>query len=259
MPCGIGQNKTPPVPDSVLRPMLAATRYLIDTLGPHAIDLIMQVRDADRKWSHTRGEHVLTAKLPAEQLTRLLVDYEHRGEPLPLAAEHTIRDRLATGWAPEDPLTRLSLGLLARQAGFTQFWRQWIPPMRDRLEATLAVVGAEKPFGRNAVSVDRADGGGTLAWTLPLDRLQAVALVGIVRTAAIALLASGVRDALQRADGAANRLLPPTRAARTRAGSLPPGQQGHQRTTAGRGHRRMGGHRARLPGRPAARTAAREP
>ena len=196
MPRGVGQNKTAPVADSVLQPMLAAARYLVDTLGPHAIDLIKQVRDADRRWSHTRGDHILTSTLPTEELTRLLADYERRREPLPLAAEHTIRDRLAAGWSPEDPLTPISLGLLARQAGFTQFWRQWIPHLRDRIEATLHVVGAEKPFGRNGIAVDRADGEGTLAWTLPLDRLQAVALVGIVRTAAIALLAavSGMRS-----------------------------------------------------------------
>src|SRR6266536_3515318 len=140
MPSGIGQNKTPPVGDSVLQPMLAAANYLAD--------------------------------------------------------EHTIRDRLAAGWSPEDPLTPISLGLLARQAGFTQFWRQWIPHLRDRIEATLDVVGAEKPFGRNAAVAGRADGEGTTAWTLPLDRLQAVALAGIVRTAAITLLAavSGMRS-----------------------------------------------------------------
>jgi hypothetical protein len=196
MPSGVGQNKTPPVADDVLQPMLAAARYLVDTLGPPAIGLITQVREADRKWSHTRGEHVFTSKLPAAQITQLLAHYERRGEPLPLAAEHTIRDRMASGWAPEDPLTRLSLGLLARQAGFTQFWRTWIPHLRDRIEATLAVVGAEKPFGRSAALVDRADGGNAVAWTLPLDRLEAVAVVGIIRTAAIALLAavSGMRS-----------------------------------------------------------------
>jgi integrase len=196
MPCGVGQNKTPPVADTVLQPMLAAASYLVDSLGPHAIDLIAQVRDADRKWSHTHGDHVFTSALPAEEITQLLADYERRGEPLPLAAEHTIRDRLAAGGSPEDPLTRLSLGLLARQAGFTQFWRQWIPHLRERIEATLAVVGAEKSFGRNASAVDRADGDGTLAWTLPLDRLEAIAVVGIVRTAAIILLAavSGMRS-----------------------------------------------------------------
>lgn len=196
MPCGIGQNKIPPVDDSVLQPMLAAATYLANTLGSHAIELIQQVRDADRRWSHTHGDHVFTSKLPTEEITRLLADYERRCEPLPLAAEHTIRDRLTAGWSREDPLTPISLGLLARQAGFTQFWRQWIPHLRDRIEATLNVVGAEKPFSRNAPVVDHADGEGASAWTLPLDRLQAVALVGIVRTAAIVLLAavSGMRS-----------------------------------------------------------------
>jgi DNA-binding Xre family transcriptional regulator len=103
MPRGVGQNKTAPVADSVLQPMLAAARYLVDTLGPHAIDLIKQVRDADRRWSHTRGDHILTSTLPTEELTRLLADYERRREPLPLAAEHTIRDRLAAGCAPRWP------------------------------------------------------------------------------------------------------------------------------------------------------------
>ena len=196
MPCGTGQNKTPPVRDSVLQPMLAAARYLVDTLGPHTIELIKQVRDADRRWSHAHGNHVFTSRLPAEKITQVLADYEHRSEPLPLAAEHTIRDRLAAGWSAEDPLTPISLGLLARQAGFTQFWRQWIPHLREQIEATLKVVGAEKPFGRNAVAVARADGNGASTWTLPLDRLQAMALAGIVRTGAIILLAavSGMRS-----------------------------------------------------------------
>jgi hypothetical protein len=60
----------------------------------------------------------------------------------------------------------------------------------------LSVVGAEKPFGRNATTVDHAHGEGVLVWTLPLDRLQAIAVVGIVRTAAIITLAavSGMRS-----------------------------------------------------------------
>ena len=126
----------------------------------------------------------------------MLEGYEQRGEPLPLAAEHVIRDRLEAGWSPGDPLARLSLGLLARQAGFTQFWSQWIPDMRDRIEETLSAVGAEKPFGRGSPAVERADGDGTVPWTLPLDRLEAVALTGIIRTASIALLAavSGMRS-----------------------------------------------------------------
>ena len=40
-------------------------------------------------------------------------------------------------------------------------------------------------FARNAAEAPAADGRSTLPWTMPLHRSQAVALVGIVRTAAI--------------------------------------------------------------------------
>jgi integrase len=196
MPCGTGQNKTPPVSDSLLQPMLAAALYLTGTLGPHAPRLLEQVRAADQRWSLKHGEHVLSGRLPAREITQVLEGYEERGEPLPMAAGHVIRKRLEAGWSPGDPLAPVSLGLIARQAGFTQFWAQWIPPLRDRIEAAIAAVGAEKPFGRDAPAVDRADGESSIPWTVPLDRLEAVALTGIIRTAAITLLAavSGMRS-----------------------------------------------------------------
>jgi integrase len=196
MPSGVGQNKTPPVKDDVLQPMLAAASYLVTALGPHATALSHDIREADRMWSHRSGDHAATSRLPTGEIAQLLADYERKGEPLPLLPDHNVRDRLAAGWSPDDPLTPIALGLLARQAGFTQFWRRWIPHLRGQIEATLSVVGAEKPFGRNAATLDHADGEGVLVWTLPLDRLQAVALVGITRTAAIITLAavSGMRS-----------------------------------------------------------------
>ncbi|MGH3196970.1 MAG: hypothetical protein ACRDNT_13755, partial [Streptosporangiaceae bacterium] len=196
MPCGTGQNKTPPLSDSVLQPMLAAALYLTGTLGPQAPWLLEQVRDADQRWSLKHGDHVLSGRLPAREIIEVLEGYEERGEPLPVAAGHVTGKRLEDGWSPDDPLATISLGLIARQAGFTQFWGQWIPHLRDRIEETLAAVGAEKPFGRDALAVDRADGEGSIPWTVPLDRLEAVALTGIIRTASITLLAavSGMRS-----------------------------------------------------------------
>ncbi|HET8658257.1 MAG TPA: hypothetical protein VFM55_04565 [Micromonosporaceae bacterium] len=73
----------------------------------------------------------------------------------------------------------------------------WIPALRPAIEATLRVVGAEKFFARHAVRVDRADGEGQLPWTVPLHRLEAIAVVGVVRTAAITIIAAGLRHALQ--------------------------------------------------------------
>ncbi|QRX90440.1 MULTISPECIES: hypothetical protein [Streptomyces] len=69
------------------------------------------------------------------------------------------------------------------------------PPSGVRGVQPLAQVGVERPFGRDADLIPAADGTASLPWTLPLSRLQAVALVGIVRTAAIITAAaiSGMR------------------------------------------------------------------
>jgi integrase len=196
MPCGRGQNKTPPLQDSVLQPLLSTASYLVDTLGAHAIELSRRIKEADQAWSVGSGHHAAVSRVPTDEFAQLLAEHERSGEPLPLLPDHNVRDRLDAGWSPNDPLTPIALGLLARQAGITRFHHRWIPHLRRRIETTLNVVGAEKPFGRHPATVDRADGDGAIAWTLPLDRLQAVALVGIVRTAAIILLAavSGMRS-----------------------------------------------------------------
>ena len=196
VPCGVGQNKTPPVSDSVLQPLLAAALYLTGTLGLHTPGLLAQVRDADQRWSLKHGDHVFSDRLPAREITRKYwkATRTRRAAAGGRRARHP--EAAGDGWSPDDPLAPISLGLIARQAGFTQCWGQWIPHLRDRIEETLAAVGAEKPFGRNATTIGRADGEGTIPWTAPLDRLEAVALAGIVRTAAITLLAavSGMRS-----------------------------------------------------------------
>ena len=127
MPCRAGHNKTPPVNDAVLQPMLAAAGYLVNTLGAHAVELSQHIRDADRKFSVRSGEHRAASRVPIPEFTQLLADYERTGEPLPLLPEHHVRDRVDAGWPPDDPLTPIALGLLARQAGITQFSRRWIP------------------------------------------------------------------------------------------------------------------------------------
>ncbi|MEU1925624.1 hypothetical protein ACWEV9_34425 [Streptomyces albogriseolus] len=48
MPNGRDENKTQPVEDSVLQPVLAAALYLLSALGPHAVTLAEDIREADR-------------------------------------------------------------------------------------------------------------------------------------------------------------------------------------------------------------------
>ncbi|UCA50507.1 hypothetical protein LEL86_14955 [Streptomyces sp. WA6-1-16] len=195
MPCGRTQNKTPPVEDAVLQPMLAAALYLVSTLGPHAVELTEEVREADRTSSCKAAGLRPAGPAPVSEFTSLLAEYERTSTPLPKLADHHIADRLATGWDPDDLLLPVATGVLARQAGASQFWSRWLPTLRELLETTLAVVGVERAFGRAAIEVKAADGTSSLPWTLLLHRLEAVALVGIVRTAAIIALAavSGMR------------------------------------------------------------------
>jgi hypothetical protein len=109
---------------------------------------------------------------------------------LPLLQAHHIQERFEAGWAPDDPLAPIALGVLSRQAGFRQFHSSWLPRLRGPLESTLEIVGAEKSFGRDADVIERADSQGTVPWTLPLHKEEAIALIGIIRTATVLALAA---------------------------------------------------------------------
>ena len=106
-----------------------------------------------------------------------------------------VDERLAAGWQPDDPLLPVGLNTLARQAGITQFSRQWLDELRDPIEEAVAAVGVQEIFARDGTLIDRADGQGRVPWSPPLHQLQAVALAGVVRTAAAAVIAavSGMR------------------------------------------------------------------
>ena len=158
-------------------------------LGPHAVDLAHEL-DEHRKWA-VRAAGLRTAtRVPVGEMTTLLAEYEQARRPLPLLADHHVRDRLAAGWAADDPLVSIGTGVLARQAGHRQFHHHWLAQLRGPLESTLKIVGAEPMFGREAPLVDRADGQGAVPWTLPLHKEEATSLIGTFRTATVLLLAA---------------------------------------------------------------------
>jgi len=195
MPSGRDGNKTAPVPGEILQPMLAAALHLVTVLGPHAAELQQQVRDADRSSSVKADGLRHGGQGAIEDIKAVLAGYAAAGTALPMIEDHDIEPRLAAGWAPDDPLLPVATGILARQAGYTQLWASWMPQLRGPLQDAVNTVGAGRRFARAAAEVPAADGSGMLPWTLPLHRSEAVALVGVVRTAAIVLLAavSGMR------------------------------------------------------------------
>ena len=196
MPSGRTQNKTEPVAGEVLQPMLAAALHLVTVLGPHAAELDRQVRQADRV-SSVKAEGLRHgAPTLVEDVRKLLErDYLAAGAALPMLEDHHVAKRIAAGWPAGDPLLPVATGVLARQAGHSQLWACQMPALRGTLQDAVASAGVQKTFARNAAEAPAADGSSTLPWTLPLHRSQAVALVGIVRTAAIIVVAaaSGMR------------------------------------------------------------------
>ncbi len=195
MPSGRTENKTQPVAGEVLQPMLAAALHLVTVLGPHAVDLNRQVRQADDISSVKAVGRSHGAATAIDDIGRLLAGYVATHTPLPMIEDHDIGQRIAAGWSPGDPLLPVATGVLARQAGYSQLWARWMPMLRGPIQDAVASVGVEKTFARGAAEIPAADGTCTLPWTVPLHRPQAVALVGIVRTAAIIVLAaaSGMR------------------------------------------------------------------
>jgi hypothetical protein len=196
MPSGRAMNKTPPLSDDILRPTLAAALYLASAIGPHAAILNQQVKEADQQWGRSApGEFARPSRTPVAEITRLLERCQHDREPLPMLPAHWAGERLATGWQPDDPLLPVSLNTLARQAGISQFRLQWLDELREPIEVAVSEVGVQEMFARDRALTDRADGQGQVSWTPPLHRLQAVALVGVVRTATAAVIAavSGMR------------------------------------------------------------------
>jgi hypothetical protein len=90
-----GENKTPPIPDPVLR----AGLYLVETIGPHAAVL------AERLKAH-RGIPIACHRPRHDEYTDLLAGYIARGEPLPELDKHDALERAQAGWNGDDPLLR---------------------------------------------------------------------------------------------------------------------------------------------------------
>lgn len=189
MRSGRDGNTTPAVAGEILQPMLAAALHLVQAPGPHAVALNEQVREYGQvRPAIAAGLHRATAA-PADDIMAVLAGYTTAGTPLPRHEDREIAKRPAAGWSADDPLLPVATGIPARQAGRRQIEPRWMPRLRQPLTGAVAAVGVEKAFARDAEDAPAA-GGAARPWTLPLRRPEAVAVIGVVRTAAIIVLAA---------------------------------------------------------------------
>jgi integrase len=186
------ENKTPVVPEPVFRPMLAAGLFVTGTLGPHIVALA-----AERDALQASGWKDPGRPGAVRDVLRAIAGHVADGRPLvQVPADRALARVAGGGMRPDDPLLPVSLEALAREAGYRQSrMGEWLPQMRPALEDAVRRVGTALPWGRDAALVERADGNGTVPWTVPLTGKHARDLHDYLRTAAVLVTAavSGMR------------------------------------------------------------------
>lgn len=179
------ENKTPVLDQQILQPMLAASLYLIETLGPHVVATQRQVRQ--RRQQRAGLPETAISYSDLELLLRRHID---TAAPLEAARDVDVRTRLVQGWDPDDPLLRISFGALAREAGGGRLRPALITLATPLLIDTIHRVGVEKPWGRQAEPVPRADDSTSTPWTQPLDERDVRDLAGYLHTACLLVTAT---------------------------------------------------------------------
>ncbi|MFG1858465.1 hypothetical protein ACGFJT_42000 [Actinomadura geliboluensis] len=183
-----GENKTPPLPDAHLRPLLAAALYLVNEIGPHAADLADHVDSVFK----TRRTHPREATVTghAEALRAVLRRHQSTGTPLSPAADATVTRRLQAGWDPSDPLLRIDLAALAALLNRRTLSEELIEHLRPELQDVAERVGCEQPWGRQAARIPRADDQTLVPWTPPLSTVELTRTTSLVYWAAYLVTAA---------------------------------------------------------------------
>ena len=192
--------------------LLAAALYLVDVLGPHAVELSRQLDDATGSGrSAPAATH--RARLPDRRNHQLLADYEQPADHYRCCPTTSSVDGSPPGWSPDDPLIPIAPGLLARQAGFTPVHPSLAPHLRGRIERRCSSSGQRSRSAATPLRRPRRRQG-AVAWTLPLR--QGAGRRPDRNRPHRGDHAAGRhhRHALERTDGARGRLPPPARTLR---------------------------------------------
>ncbi|MCX4591710.1 integrase [Streptomyces sp. NBC_01549] len=182
-------NRTHPVPDSLLQPLLATCIYLVDVIGPHLADLLDEVR-ADTAVAQTLPNLTLD-RLP--ELRQVIEEMRASGEPLPAIAQNqAVRRALRCG---DGPLSELSWSSLAHKIGAHRFSDAAYHAVTPLLEEVAGEMGFQEPWARQAAPVARLDDGALVPWTGPVAVDDIRILTDYVVTACLVLTCalSGMR------------------------------------------------------------------
>ncbi|WP_405828013.1 site-specific integrase [Streptomyces sp. NBC_00105] len=180
-------NTTPPLSNDVFQPLVAAALYVVEVLAPHVMELQQQLQEMvpNRPGRNNRERPDWRVEV-AQAIDRHIQE----ADPFDVALDHVVAERLADGWDPDDPLLRVNLISLAHETGRHAFHYTWLPTLRGHLEKAVREVGLSKRWGRTAALVERADGRGSVPWTLPMNTTEARMQLSRARTACLIALAA---------------------------------------------------------------------
>jgi hypothetical protein len=187
------ENRVPPVPDTLLRPLLANCLYLLETIGPQLAAEAAAARTADQHEAASRRGLLITE---IDGLREAIERRRKTGTPAPRATKSTLTQRLKNGWSPNDPLLHMSWHPLVVEAAGAMGHRRDLETLRPELEKWVSKCGLEQPWCRDAAPVPRHDDGTPVPWALPMARHQLDATVHAVTSAAYFLTSalSGMRS-----------------------------------------------------------------
>jgi len=161
-------NSTPAVPDEVFQPTVAAALYLVETIGPHlAGEFEAMLRVHEEGQASALLEHLSPRNY--EALREALERHVREEVPLPRIDTPRIKVRLTMGWDQADPLLEVNtFRVVHRAIGRSGMTRKLVEQTRPLWEHSLAQVGLEEEFGRDAALVPRADDDQAMVpWTPP--------------------------------------------------------------------------------------------
>jgi hypothetical protein len=205
-------NRVPPLPEALLRPLLADCLYLVDVIGPHLAAQADAARTADLREARSRRGLLIRER---GDLRDGIEQRRLAGVPAYRAGACTIAQRLGNGWDPSDPLLRVAWHPLVVEVAGALGHRRDLETLRPELERWAAECGVTERWCRDAPAIPRHDTGDLVPWVRPMARHELDTTVYAVvsaccyltstltgmRASELAELTAGCRRYEQRADG----------------------------------------------------------
>lgn len=205
-------NSVPPVPDELLRPLLADALYLVDVIGPRlAIEAAAVHAFDERQAASQRG--ILLREI--DQVIAAVDSRRQARIPAPRVPPASVAARLVQGWDPADPLLHMSWHPVAVESVGAKAHGKYLHRLRPFLQRWVDECGIAEPWCRDAALVPRHDTGQPVPWAIAMSREQLDSTIYAVvaasflltsalsgmRTSELAELAAGCRRQEQRPGG----------------------------------------------------------